>query len=60
MIAMTINALPSAATGLSPYFVEYGKEFRLPILKRLMKQVDLDDAKFHKFSSKAYAKARAD
>ena len=36
-IAMVVNALPSAATGLSPYFIENGKEFRLPILRRLMK-----------------------
>lgn len=34
-IAMVINALHSTVTGSSPYFVENGREFRLPILTNL-------------------------
>ena len=60
MIEMIINALPSTATGLSPYFVEMGREFRLPFLKGLIKKVDIDSVSFSEMTIEEYATRRAD
>ena len=60
MIESIMNTLPSGATGLSPYFIENGREFRLPFLKGLIKKVDIESISFADLSIEDYAQRRAD
>ena len=57
---MIINALPSTTTGLSPYYVEIGREFRLPFLKGLIKRVDFENTSFQNMDVASYTARRAE